>query len=154
MEVNCIPGEDGGSPQYFLLEVRGIPRNTAVVQANPSTLHAPQSDQGTVGEVPAIYQERNPRPNFQLHGLEPGFDYTLYVYAVNGRGRSEPALLEHVRVAGDIGGKVERDGLFLEDLKKALPKASSENMIIAIALTGTGNPEAYVARLRRKWRGS
>lgn len=137
--MNCVPGADGGSPQYFLLEVRGIPRNFGVVQMNPPTLHAPQSDQGMVGDVPAIYQERNPRPSFQLHGLEPGFDYTLYVYAVNDRGRSEPALLEHIRVAEVIGGKIERNGLFLEDLKKALPEASSENMIIVIALTGTGN---------------
>ncbi|XP_071869170.1 motor axon guidance molcule sidestep isoform X2 [Bombus fervidus] len=136
LQVNCVPGADGGSPQYFLLEVRGIPRNSGVVQMNPPTLHAPQSDQGMVGDVPAIYQERNPRPSFQLHGLEPGFDYTLYVYAVNDRGRSEPALLEHIRVAEVIGGKIEKNGLFLEDLKKALPKASSENMIIVIALTG------------------
>ncbi|XP_076547523.1 motor axon guidance molcule sidestep isoform X3 [Osmia lignaria lignaria] len=138
LEVNCVPGADGGSPQYFLLEVRGVPKSPGLVQVNSPTLHAPQSDQGTVGEVPAIYQERNPSPNFQLHGLEPGFDYTLYVYAVNGRGRSEPALLEHVRVVEPIGGKIERNGLFLEDLKKALPSATSENMIIVIALTGTG----------------
>ncbi|KOC66691.1 Neural cell adhesion molecule 1, partial [Habropoda laboriosa] len=138
LEVNCVPGADGGSPQYFLLEVRAATKSPAVVQVHSPTLHAPQSDQGTVGEVPTVYQERNPRPNFQLHGLEPGFDYTLYVYAVNGQGRSQPALLEHVRVAESIGGKIERNGLFLEDLKKALPKASSENMIVVIALTGTG----------------
>ncbi|XP_076637456.1 motor axon guidance molcule sidestep isoform X2 [Colletes latitarsis] len=138
LEVNCIPGADGGSPQYFLLEVRGIPRQPGAIQVNSPTLHAPQSDQGTVGEVPAVYQEKNVRPNFQLHDLDPGFDYTLYVYAVNGQGKSEPALLEHVRVLEPIGGKLERTGtgVFLEDLKKALPKASSENLIIVIALTG------------------
>lgn len=138
LEVNCVPGADGGTPQYFLLQVRGIPRDGPV----QATLHAPQSDQGTVGgggEAPPVYQERNPRPNFQIRGLEPGFDYTLYVYAVNGQGRSEPALLENVRVGGGIGEKVERDGLFLEDLKKALPESSPENMIIVVALTGTGN---------------
>lgn len=138
--MNCVPGSDGGSPQHFLLEVRGAPRIPGVIQVNTPTLHAPQSDQGTVGEIPAIYQERNPRPKFQLHDLEPGFDYTLFVYAVNGRGRSEPALLKHVTVVEPIGGKMEeRTGIFLEDLKKALPKASSENLIIVIALTGTGN---------------
>lgn len=138
--MNCLPGADGGSPQYFLLEVRGVPRHPGVVQVYPPTLHAPQSDQGTVGEVPAIYQEKNMRPNFQLHDLEPGFDYTLYVYAVNGQGKSEPALLEHVRVIEPIRGKLVRSGtgIFLDDLKKALPKASSENLIIVIALTGTG----------------
>jgi hypothetical protein len=80
----------------------------------------------------------NQTPNFQLHDLEPGYDYTVYIYAINGRGKSEPALLEHIRVAEPIGRKLERSGIFLEDLKKALPQASSENMIIAIALTGTG----------------
>ncbi|XP_076656681.1 motor axon guidance molcule sidestep [Halictus rubicundus] len=135
LQVNCVPGADGGSPQYFLLEVRGGP---SVLQVSTATLHAPQSDQGTVGEVPALYQEKNMRPNFQLHDLEPGFDYTLYVYAVNGRGRSEPALLRHVRVPDSIGGKLERAGVFLDDLKKALPSASSENLIIVIALAGTG----------------
>ncbi|KZC06460.1 PREDICTED: hemicentin-2-like [Dufourea novaeangliae] len=140
LEVNCVPGADGGSPQYFLLEVRGAPRNPRVVQVNAATLHAPQSDQGAVGEVPAIYQEKNMMPNFQLHDLEPGVDYTLYVYAVNGQGRSEPALLEHVSVVEPIGGRLERTGtgIFLDDLKKALPNANSENLIIVIALTGTG----------------
>lgn len=80
----------------------------------------------------------NPSPNFQLHDLEPGYDYTVYIYAINGRGRSEPVLLENIRVAEPLGGKIENSGIFLEDLKKALPQASSENMIIAIALTGTG----------------
>lgn len=95
-----------------------------------------------VGESSPIYKDKNPTPNFQLHDLEPGYDYTVYVYAVNGRGMSEPALLEHVRVIEPIGGKMERSGIFLEDLKKALPQASSENMIIAIALTGTGKIDA------------
>ncbi|XP_014478180.1 PREDICTED: hemicentin-2 [Dinoponera quadriceps] len=135
LEVNCVPGSDGGSPQHFLLEVRGSPRN--VGQIGFHTLQTPQSDQGLVGDSPPIYQDMNPSfPNFQLHDLVPGYDYTVYIYAVNGRGRSEPVLLEHIRVAEPIGSKVERSGIFLEDLKKALPRASSENMIIAIALTG------------------
>lgn len=136
LEVNCIPGSDGGSPQHFLLEVRGSFRNSVIGHIDPHTLQTPQSDQGMVGESPPIYQDMNPTPNFQLHDLEPGYDYTVYVYAVNGRGMSEPALLEHVRVFEPIGGKMEKSGIFLEDLKKALPQASSENMIIAIALTG------------------
>jgi len=96
-----------------------------------------------VGESPPIYQDMNPTPHFQLHDLKPGYDYTVYIYAINGRGKSEPALLENVRVAESIGGKMERSGIFLEDLKKALPQASSENMIIVIALTGTGKINVY-----------
>ncbi|KAH0955019.1 hypothetical protein HN011_004216 [Eciton burchellii] len=133
LEVNCVPGSDGGSPQHFLLEVRASLRNSGT---DPYTLQTPQSDQGIVGESPSIYQDMNQTPNFQLHDLEPGYDYTVYIYAINGRGKSEPALLEHIRVAEPIGRKLERSGIFLEDLKKALPQASSENMIIAIALTG------------------
>lgn len=139
--MNCVPGADGGTPQYFLLEVRGTARRDPVQSSAYSpTLHAPQSDQGTVGgEAPPIYQERNPRPSFQIRGLDPGLDYTFYVYAVNGQGRSEPVLLENVRVAEVMGeGRIERNGLFLEDLKKALPKSSPENVIIVVALTGTG----------------
>ncbi|XP_011689021.1 PREDICTED: neural cell adhesion molecule 1-B isoform X2 [Wasmannia auropunctata] len=136
LEVNCIPGSDGGSPQHFLLEVRGSLRNSGIGHIGPHTLQTPQSDQGMVGESPPIYQDMNPTPNFQLHDLQPGYDYTVYIYAVNGRGMSEPVLLEHVSVVEPIGGKIERSGIFLEDLKKALPQASYENMIFAIALTG------------------
>lgn len=139
LQVNCVPGADSGTPQYFLLEVRGAPRRDPVqATAYSPTLHAPQSDQGTVGgEAPPIYQERNPSPSFQIRGLDPGFDYTFYVYAVNGQGRSEPVLLENVRVGEVMGeGRVERNGLFLEDLKRALPNSSPENVIIVVALTG------------------
>lgn len=138
LEVNCLPGSDGGSPQHFLLEVRGSLGNSGIGQLGPHTLQTPQSDQGTFGESPSIYQDINQNPSFRLYDLEPGYDYTAYVYAINRRGRSEPALLEHIRVTEAIGGKLERGGILLEDLKKALPQASSENMIIAIALTGTG----------------
>lgn len=141
LEVNCIPGSDGGSPQHFLLEVRGSPRNSGIGQIGLHTLQTLQSDQGLVGDSPPIYQDMNQSPNFQLHDLEPGYDYTVYIYAINGRGKSEPALLEHIRVTEPIG-KTETSGIFLEDLKRALPHASSENMIIAIALTGTGKIDA------------
>ncbi|KAL2714003.1 neural cell adhesion molecule 1 [Vespula squamosa] len=136
LEVNCIPGSDGGSPQHFLLEVRGPFGSSGIVQVIPQTLQTPQSDQGAVSEVPPIYQERNPTPTFRLHDLNPGYDYTLYVYAVNGRGRSEPTLLKHVQVAEPIGGKLESTGIFLEDLKKAIPQVDSQSMIIVIALIG------------------
>lgn len=124
LEVNCMPGSDGGSPQQFLLEVRG---HTGLLQAL-------QSDQGVVGEVPPIYQERNPQPIFRLHDLEPGFDYTVVVYAVNNRGRSEPVLLENIRVVEPINN-LDKTGIILEDLKD-IPQANLESMFVIISLIG------------------
>jgi len=128
LEVNCIPGLDGGSPQHFLLEVKVY---SAIGQIDPHITI--QNDQGTIEES-SLYKEINPTPNFQLHNLKPGNDYTAYIYAINRRGMSEPVLLEHIRVEN-------MDKNFPEDLKKALSQTSSENMIIVIALTGTGKIE-------------
>ncbi|XP_024935884.1 neural cell adhesion molecule 2 isoform X2 [Cephus cinctus] len=134
LEVNCIPGSDGGLPQHFLLEVRG----GSLGQAQTGLLQAPQSDQGVIGEAPPIYQERNPKPVFQLHDLEPGYEYTVAIYAVNNRGRSDPVLLENIRVAAPLG-PVERISIMLEDLKKVIPQTSSNNIIVIMALIGAAS---------------
>ena len=139
LEVNCIPGSDGGLPQHFLLEVRTAQEGRELFQTS-QTLQTPQSDQGAAGEAPPIYQERNPSPSFHLHDLEPGFDYTVAVYAVNGRGRSEPALLRNVRVSESVGRTLERSGGFvLKDLRSVIPQANSENMIMILSVIGKCN---------------
>ncbi|XP_033218244.1 protein turtle homolog B [Belonocnema kinseyi] len=138
LEVNCIPGSDGGLPQHFLLEVRSPLINNGLLQTR-QILQTPQSDQASGGEVPPIYQERNPEPIFQLHDLVPGIDYTVSVYAENKQGRSEPILLENIRVVEPIGSKLGSDGIFLKDLKSVLPEASSENFILAMSLIGTSS---------------
>lgn len=135
VEVSCSPGSDGGLPQHFLLEVRGTSQNSMLYQP-PQTLQTPQSDQGSVGEVSPIYRESNPDPIFLLHDLEPGFDYTVTVYAVNGQGKSKPVQMDNVRVVEPIGEKSSRSDIFLQDLKSVLPRADSEHMIIILALVG------------------
>ena len=133
--MNCIPGSDGGLPQHFLLEVRSPFRDTEPLQTR-QILQTPQSDQASGGEAPPIYQERNPQPVFQLHDLMPGIDYTVSVYAENKQGRSEPILLENIRVVEPIGSKLGSDGIFLKDMKSVLPEASSENLILIMAFIG------------------
>lgn len=137
LEVNCVPGSDGGLPQHFLLEVRSDDDERKELFQTSQTLQTPQSDQGAAGEAPPIYQERNPRPSFHLHDLEPGLDYTVAVYAVNGRGRSEPALLRNIRVSEPLGNKLERSGGFVRnDLRGIIPEANSENMIMILGVIG------------------
>ncbi|XP_048509364.1 hemicentin-2 isoform X2 [Athalia rosae] len=128
LEVNCIPGSDGGLPQYFLLEVRGV-------SGLSSGLHTPQNDQGVAGEAPPIFEARNPRPIFQLDRLEPGFEYTMFVYAVNNKGRSDPVLLENVRVAAGAVDKTKKYGISIEGLTNVIaPNAQSYSVVLVSAL--------------------
>ncbi|XP_011639575.1 nephrin, partial [Pogonomyrmex barbatus] len=71
LSVECTAGFDGGQPQHFLLEV--FDQHTGILQANVTS-----------------------RENaaFTVQGLEPGRVLNMILYAVNARGRSDPALLE------------------------------------------------------------
>ncbi|XP_011309481.1 hemicentin-1 [Fopius arisanus] len=134
LEVNCIPGSDGGLPQHFLLEVRGSVVGSELFQTS-HTLQTPQSDQGEAGEVPPIYRTENPRPTFQLHDLEPGFEYTLAVYAINQRGKSEPRLIRNVRIMESIGRNLEQAGgagFVINGLKSFIPTGETQNMMIIV----------------------
>ncbi|KAL1513913.1 hypothetical protein ABEB36_003251 [Hypothenemus hampei] len=70
LEVECSEGFDGGQPQYFLLEV--YDGKTGTIQANVSSKF----------------------PLFIVSGLDPGKELKMVIYAANGKGRSEPVLLE------------------------------------------------------------
>lgn len=46
-----------------------------------------------------VSSQRAP-PSFEIEGLEPGASYRLNMYAVNGKGRSDPAAIETVVFKG------------------------------------------------------
>jgi len=85
LSVECTAGFDGGQPQHFLLEV--YDQHTRMLQANVTS-----------------------RENaaFTVQGLEPGKVLNMILYAVNAKGRSEPALLEGftLKVAEKQTGKL------------------------------------------------
>lgn len=137
MEVNCIPGSNGGLPQHFVLEVRGALENSSLLQAS-----LPQSDQGSgeavfLASAPAVYQDRSDEPSFQLYGLQPGYDYTIAVYAENSRGRSQPVLIENVRVAESGQPRRLAETRLLGDLGAVLPRpADFEGTFVVVGLIG------------------
>ncbi|TGZ37391.1 hypothetical protein DBV15_08079 [Temnothorax longispinosus] len=81
LSVECTAGFDGGQPQHFLLEV--FDQHTGVLQANVTS-----------------------RENaaFTVQGLEPGKVLHMVLYAVNAKGKSEPALLEGftLKLSGEV----------------------------------------------------
>lgn len=80
--VRCLEGYDGGLPIYsYQLEV------VADEDGGPILLNK---------TVPA-----NPNgPSFEVAGLTTGRSYRLFLYAINAKGRSEPAILEPVTLKG------------------------------------------------------
>lgn len=80
--VRCLEGYDGGLPIYsYLLEV------VADEDGGPILLNksVPASPNG---------------PTFEVAGLTTGRSYRLFLYAINAKGRSEPAILEPVTLKG------------------------------------------------------
>lgn len=80
--VRCLEGYDGGLPIYsYQLEV------VADEDEGPILLNK---------TVPA-----GPNgPTFEVAGLTTGRSYRLFLYAINAKGRSEPAILEPVTLKG------------------------------------------------------
>ncbi|KAK9497542.1 hypothetical protein O3M35_004243 [Rhynocoris fuscipes] len=76
VEVSCEEGFNGGLPQWFLVEALELP--SLNLRLNISSA----------------------QPTFRLTGLEPGRDYQLLLYAANGKGRSEPTIIETVSFKG------------------------------------------------------
>ncbi|XP_067207984.1 neural cell adhesion molecule 1-like isoform X4 [Linepithema humile] len=80
--VRCLEGYDGGLPIYsYQLEV------VADEDGGPILLNktVPASPNG---------------PTFEVAGLTTGRSYRLFLYAINAKGRSEPAILEPVTLKG------------------------------------------------------
>lgn len=82
LAVRCLEGYDGGLPIYsYQLEV------VADEDGGPILLNKtmPASPNG---------------PTFEVAGLTTGRSYRLFLYAINAKGRSEPAILEPVTLKG------------------------------------------------------
>ncbi|KAL6432586.1 hypothetical protein ACFW04_006862 [Cataglyphis niger] len=80
--VRCLEGYDGGLPIYsYQLEVVAD-EDRSLILLNKT---APAGPNG---------------PTFEVAGLTTGRSYRLYLYAINAKGRSEPAILEPVTLKG------------------------------------------------------
>ncbi|XP_058801872.1 synaptogenesis protein syg-2-like isoform X3 [Phymastichus coffea] len=134
MEVNCIPGASGGLPQHFVLEVHGSLENSKLLQQIPQndqgvSTDSSSSDISSPAALP-VYSDRNEEPSFQVYGLQPGYDYTIVVYAENSRGRSQPVLIENIRVSESV-----QRSRFLGALPNVISDVSSlKNVFIVITL--------------------
>lgn len=73
VEISCVPGFDGGLPQYFLLE-----------------LYKSSS------AIPFYNRTNHNEPRFYLTDLEPDVTFRIVVFAVNAKGRSKGEILEEV----------------------------------------------------------
>lgn len=104
LEVVCIAGDDGGLPQYFVLEVsdaRGVDpldrQREDSGEDNEVAVGAAVQADGPADSHPLL-RVLSAEPRFALDSLEPSRKYDLTVHAANARGRSEPVLLPRVRV--------------------------------------------------------
>ncbi|XP_038106447.1 hemicentin-2 isoform X3 [Culex quinquefasciatus] len=128
LEVVCQPGSDGGLVQSFLLEVvGGAPPPLLYGAASSSSLDYTRSpptemldneistmnDQATLAP---LFRIQELLPQFKLHSLEPGRDYQLLVYAVNGKGRSDPPfVIDKVRVGAALVPPYVEENIISED---------------------------------------
>lgn len=106
-------GNDGGLPQYFLLEVVGgnpffggnpvspdFNRNDFDNNLNTNEIST-MNDQATTAPLRRIKESV---PEFRLYDLEPGREYQFLVYAVNAKGRSHPPVVMQGKTFSDIIG--------------------------------------------------
>ena len=81
--VRCIEGYDGGLPiQSYHVDVVSDEDDGQIVVLNKTVMATPNG------------------PILEVAGLSTGRSYRLYLYAVNAKGRSEPAVLEPVTLKG------------------------------------------------------
>ncbi|BES90972.1 CD80-like C2-set immunoglobulin domain [Nesidiocoris tenuis] len=70
LDVECVEGFDGGLPQWFNMELLELP------------------------ELSPRFNVTSNRPLFNVNGIESGSSYQVHLYAVNGKGRSDPFILQ------------------------------------------------------------
>ncbi|KAF5299126.1 hypothetical protein FQR65_LT09484 [Abscondita terminalis] len=78
LQVECIESFDGGLPQSFLMEILELP--LLELRLNATTYKTP--------------------PTFYAEGLEPGISYRILLYAINAKGRSDPAVIDAITFKG------------------------------------------------------
>jgi hypothetical protein len=106
LEVVCLAGENGGIPQYFVLEVNEA--KSSPLDRRRDESDGDDSDENVIpvgaavqSDGPAAHAQQrivSPEPKFTLDKLDPARRYDLIVYAANARGKSEPVTLPRVRV--------------------------------------------------------
>jgi hypothetical protein len=126
LEVTCIAGDDGGLPQYFVLEVsiarpenalggrrrnRGEDDDSSEDEQEVAVGAAVQAD-GPAGDSPPLLRVLSAEPRFALDTLDPSKRYDLTVHSANARGRSDPVLLPRVRVLASEEHRLASTGKF------------------------------------------
>lgn len=60
---------------------------------------------------PPVFRVLGERPVFHLHGLQPGKQYQVAVYAENARGRSDPpVILPNIQIDADVSLNYQGQG--------------------------------------------
>lgn len=109
--VECIPGDDGGLRQHFNLEVYvGVSSSlNSFKKSNNEAMHiaGPTINKNMIGDqklsgpiMQRLHSNHNStQPNFIVSSLTPGTPYTLVLYAINAKGRSQSVSLSAVTLA-------------------------------------------------------
>ncbi|KAF4521868.1 hypothetical protein B566_EDAN003744, partial [Ephemera danica] len=146
LEVTCLAGDDGGLPQYFVLEVTetrpehalgGRRRNRGEDDESGEEQEvavgaAVQAD-GPIGESPPLLRVLSAEPRFALDSLDPTRRYDLTVHAANARGRSDPVLLARVRVLASEEHRLASTGNTSTSNEVAQPAALVLGALVAVA---------------------
>ncbi|XP_065339430.1 hemicentin-1 isoform X2 [Cloeon dipterum] len=143
LEVVCLAGEDGGLPQYFVLEVSEARNNPLDRRRDDSDPDSDDSEEQVVS-VGAAVQADGPirlapvsrivshEPKFALESLDPGRTYDLSVYAANARGKSEVVILPKVRVLASEEHRLASTGNTVVD-EVTQPAALVLGALVAVA---------------------
>lgn len=89
--VRCLEGYDGGLPiQSYHVEV----------VSNDDDDDNDENDNGSKVILNKTVLASGNGPTIEVAGLSAGRNYRLFLYAINAKGRSEPAILEPVTLKG------------------------------------------------------
>ena len=94
-KISCEPGSDGGSKQYFVLEIRlanssqdDVTNNEVSDQLNDQAFDVHSKTMNK-----PLYKMQKESPVFDVYSLGVGLPYIFMLYAVNLKGKSEPVII-------------------------------------------------------------